>query len=100
MEKLKNNNSKLIVQEADPEVLEHICALAAEHNADLSRWCARQRRRDAFRRVAVATCFLAVFAFVADIAYARPLQYTEKFISGDISSEEASNIIFNMLNNI
>ena len=61
----------------DFEDLAHIRALAAEHNADLPRWCRRQRRREAFERTAVAACFFALFALGVDTAYAQPPRYTK-----------------------
>lgn len=61
----------------DPEDLAHIRAMAAEHNADLPRWCRRQRRREAFERTAVAACFFALFALGVDTAYAQPPRYTK-----------------------
>ena len=82
----------------DSEVLDHIRILAAEHNADLPQWCARQRRRDALTRTAIAVCFFAFFALGADAAYARPPLYTEIYTCGDIDSDHVCETIDYMLN--
>lgn len=85
-------------QMLDSEALDHIRILAAEHNADLPQWCARQRRRDALTRTAIAVCFFALFAIGADTAYARPPLYTEIYTCGDIDSDHACETINYMLN--
>lgn len=85
-------------QMLEPEALVHIRRLAAEHNADLPQWCARQRRRDALTRTAIAVCFFALFAIGADTAYARPPLYTEICTCGDIDNSHACEIIDYMLN--
>ena len=82
----------------DSEVLDHIRILAAEHNADLPQWCARQRRRDALTRTAIAVCFFAFFALGADAAYARPPLYTEIYTCGDIDNDHVCETIDYMLN--
>ena len=82
----------------DSEVLDHIRILAAEHNADLPQWCARQRRRDALTRTAIAVCFFAFFALGADAAYARPPRYTEIYTCGDIDNDHVCETIEYMLN--
>ena len=87
-----------IKQLLDPEALVHIRRLAAEHNADLPQWCARQRRRDALTHTAIAVCFFAFFALGADAAYARPPRYTEIYTCGDIDNDHACETIDYMLN--
>ena len=87
-----------IKQLLDPEALVHIRRLVAVHNADLPQWCARQRRRDALTRTAIAVCFFAFFALGADAAYARPPLYTEIYICGDIDNDHACETIDYMLN--
>ena len=82
----------------DSEALDHIRILAAEHNADLPQWCARQRRRDALTRTAIAVCFFAFFALGADAAYARPPLYTEIYTCGDIDNDHVCETIDYMLN--
>ena len=82
----------------DSEVLDHIRIVAAEHNADLPQWCARQRRRDALTRTAIAVCFFAFFALGADAAYARPPLYTEIYTCGDIDNDHVCETIDYMLN--
>ena len=82
----------------DSEALNHIRTLATEHNADLPQWCARRRRYEAFRRMAVAACFFALFAIGADTAYARPPLYTEIYTCGDIDNDHACETIDYMLN--
>ena len=44
MDKQSIINHQLSTQDITPEALGHIRALAAEHNADLPKWCARRRR--------------------------------------------------------
>jgi hypothetical protein len=82
----------------DSEALNHICALATEHNADLPQWCARRRRYEAFRRMAVAACFFALLAVGADTVYARPPLYTEIYTCGNIDNDHACKTIDYMLN--
>ena len=84
----------------DSKDLAHIRAMAAEHNADLPRWCRRQRRREAFVRTSVAACLFALFALGADTAYAQPPLYTEKAIVGDTTATQASDTINVMLSQI
>ena len=85
-------------QMLDSEALDHIRILAAEHNADLPQWCARQRRRDALTRTTIAVCFFVLFAIGADTAYARPPLYTEIYTCGDIDGDHACETINYMLN--
>ena len=58
----------------DSEVLNHIRALAAEHNADLPQWCARRRRT---RHTALAS--MAVVAVIGipffNIQFSNPKGY-------------------------
>ena len=76
----------------DAEDLAHIRALAAEHNADLTQWCRWRRRHDAFVRVSMAACFLALFALGVDTAYAIPPRYTRIDTCG-ISKEHTCDTI-------
>lgn len=66
----------------------HVASLAAEHNADLHRWCVRRRRYEAFRRVAVAVCIFAVVAFNVETAYAMPPKYKTITLAGNIDQDE------------
>ncbi|MCQ2283232.1 MAG: hypothetical protein MJZ99_11530 [Bacteroidales bacterium] len=86
------------LQSLTPADLTYIRALAAEHSAGLEQRCARYRRRANYRRVSVAACLFALFAFGADTAYAQPPLYTEKAIVGDTTASQASNTINTMLN--
>lgn len=52
------------------QILDHIRALTAVHNADFEEWCARRRRRNAFLRTSLAACLLALFTLVGGSAYA------------------------------
>ena len=88
------------LQPLTPTDLAYIRALAAEHSVGLEQRCARYRRHADIRRTAVATCLLAVFAIVADIAYANPPSYTGKAIFGDITTAQASDTINEMLSRI
>lgn len=83
-----------------PADLAYIRALAAEHSAGLEQRCARYRRRANYRRVSVAACLFAIFAFGADTAYAQPPLYTEKAIFGDTTATQASDTINVMLSQI
>lgn len=88
------------LQSLTPADLTYIRALAAEHSVGLERRCARYRRRANYRRVSVAACLFALFAFGADTAYAQPPLYTEKAIFGDTTASQASNTINVMLSQI
>lgn len=88
------------LQPLTPTDLAYIRALAAEHSVGLERRCARYRRRANFRRVSVAACLFALFAFGADIAYAQPPLYTENAIVGDTTATQASDTINVMLSQI
>lgn len=88
------------LQSLTPADLTYIRALAAEHSVGLERRCARYRRRANYRRVSVAACLFALFAFGADAAYAQPPLYTEKAIVGDTTASQASNTINVMLSQI
>lgn len=88
------------LQSLTPADLTYIRALAAEHSAGLEQRCARYRRRANYRRVSVAACLFALFAFGADTAYAQPPLYTEKAIFGDTTASQASNTINVMLSQI
>lgn len=88
------------LQSLTPADLTYIRALAAEHSAGLEQRCARYRRRANYRRVSVAACLFALFAFGADTAYAQPPLYTEKAIVGDTTASQASNTINVMLSQI
>jgi len=80
--------------------LAHVRAKAEEHNADLHGWCVRQRRRDAFRRAAVASCLFAILAFVADTVYAQPPLYTGNAIVGNTTAARGYDTIDAMLSMI
>lgn len=80
--------------------LAFIRALAAEHSVGLEQRCARYRRRASICRTAMAVCFLALFAFGADTAFATPPAYTEKAVFGDITPAQASSIVNLMLSQI
>lgn len=88
------------LQPLTPADLAHIRALAAAHSVGLERRCARYRRRANILRVSVALCLLILFAFGADTIYAQPPIYTEKAIVGDITAQQASEIISSMLSQI
>lgn len=88
------------LQSLTPADLAYIRALAAEHSAGLEQRCARYRRRANYRRVSVAACLFAIFAFGADTAYAQPPLYTEKAIFGDTTATQASDTINVMLSQI
>lgn len=85
-------NRQEYYRKPDSEALAHIRALAEEHNVDLSQWCRRQRRREAFERTAVAACFFALFALGFDTAFAQPPRYTRIDTCG-ISKEQTCNTI-------
>jgi hypothetical protein len=95
---MKTYQSYPTLQPLTTEDLAYIQALAAEHSVGLERRCARYRRRANYRRVSVAACLFAVFAFGADTAYAQPPLYTEKAIVGDTTASQASDTINTMLN--
>lgn len=88
------------LQPLTPTDLAYIRALAEDHSVGLEQRCARYRRHADIRRTAVATCLLAVFAIVADTAYANPPSYTGKAIFGDITTAQASDNINEMLSRI
>ena len=88
------------LQPLTPADLDFIRTLAEDHSVGLEQRCARYRRHADIRRTAVATCLLAVFAIVADIAYANPPSYTGKAIFGDITTAQASDTINEMLSRI
>lgn len=99
----KKHNSKFEIHNSktatvSPEVLVHIAALVERDNIGLPQRCARYRRRANYRRVSVAACLFALFAFGADTAYAQPPLYTEKAIVGDTTASQASDTINTMLN--
>lgn len=88
------------LQPVSPEALLHIAALVERDNIGLPQRCARYRRRANYRRVSVAACLFALFAFGADTAYAQPPLYTEKAIVGDTTASQASDTINVMLSQI
>lgn len=88
------------LQSVSPEALLHIAALVERDNIGLPQRCARYRRRANYRRVSVAACLFALFAFGADTAYAQPPLYTEKAIFGDTTASQASDTINVMLSQI
>lgn len=88
------------LQPVSPEALLHIAALVERDNIGLPQRCARYRRRANYRRVSVAACLFALFAFGADTAYAQPPLYTEKAIFGDTTATQASDTINVMLSQI
>lgn len=90
----------LKLQPVSPEALLHIAALVERDNIGLPQRCARYRRRANYRRVSVAACLFALFAFGADTAYAQPPLYTEKAIVGDTTASQASDTINVMLSQI
>lgn len=88
------------LQSLTPADLAYIRALAAEHSAGLERRCARYRRRANYRRVSVAACLFALFAFGADTAYANPPIYTGINTCGQIDNTHTCNTISTMLNQL
>ena len=94
--KFEIHNSKTAI--VSPEVLVHIAALVERDNIGLPQRCVHYRRRANYRRVSVAACLFALFAFGADTAYAQPPLYTEKAIVGDTTASQASDTINTMLN--
>lgn len=95
---MKTHQAPTRLQPLTPSDLAYIRALAAEHSVGLEQRCDRYRRRANYRRVSVAACLFALFAFGADAAYAQPPLYTEKAIFGDTTASQASNTINTMLN--
>ena len=93
--KFEIHNSKTAI--VSPEVLVHIAALVERDNIGLPQRCARYRRYARFRRVSVAACLFALFAFGADMAYATPPLYTENAVAGDTTALRSSNIVNDML---
>ena len=61
------------IQKVDPEALDHIRTLAAEHNSDLPQWCARRRRYEAVRRTVVAACIFVGCCMSYSSVTAAPL---------------------------
>ncbi len=84
-------------QPVTPEVMVHIAFLVERDNKGLAKRCARYRRYARFRRVSVAACLFALFAFGADMAYATPPLYTENAVAGDTTALKSSNIVNDML---
>ena len=78
--------------------ISHVKELATRHNVELHRWCVRRRRHESVRRVFAAVCLVVLFAFGADMVFAKPPQYTEKAIAGNTDVKQTVNTIYTILN--
>lgn len=86
------------MQKLDLEALDHIRDLAAEHNADLPQWCARQRRREAFARSAMAACIFVGCCLFYSSSMANPL-YDQITTSSEADSQHICETIRLALDN-
>lgn len=88
-----------IVAERNRLELAHVRHMAAEHNADLHRWCVRRRRYETVRRTVLAAC-LFIGCCTTWSSSMTATQYDQMTISKDVDSQHVCDIISLAIENV
>ena len=78
------------------QALDHIRSFTTSRDADLRRWCTRQRRRETISRTVFAVCIFCVSCFLYSSAMAKPL-YDQITKTGHVDNQHICETINSLI---
>ncbi|MBQ3581209.1 MAG: hypothetical protein II975_09500 [Bacteroidales bacterium] len=78
------------------QALDHIRSLTSDHAAELRRWCARRRRREAVTRTVFAVCIFFGSCFMYSSVMAKP-QYAQITKTGQSDNQQICDAIRSLI---